>query len=61
MTPIRCEFASDRKPRADHQYGFPRAQEEFVRALPRRGVPASRAGAWRLGLAVAQAERGDWR
>jgi hypothetical protein len=42
------------------QYGFPRAQVELVRALSSHGAVPRVSEAWRLSLAVAQAQRGQW-
>ena len=42
------------------QYGFPLAQTRLVRGLASRPALATAAGAWRLGLAVAYAQRGAW-
>ena len=42
------------------QYGFPRAQARLAREVASRPALSRVAGAWRLGLAVAYAERGAW-
>jgi len=42
------------------QYGFPRAQARLVREIASRRALAKASGAWRLGLALADAQRGAW-
>ena len=42
------------------QYGFPLAQTRLTREVMSRPALANTSGAWRLGLAVAYAERGAW-